>query len=93
MKSGWVQRGLLAPCRQRFDPSNLLPLKSNEIKNQALALIKGSGKEWTTKEISQTIGCNQEHARRRLLSLLTENKIARRKLPSTGGRPVYAYTE
>jgi len=75
------------------DPSDLLPLKSNEIKNQALALIQGSGRQWTTKEISQTIGCNREHARRILQLLLLEDKVSRRKLPSTGGRPVYAYTE
>ena len=75
------------------DPSDLLPLKSNEIKNQALALIQGSGRQWTTKEISQTIGCNREHAHRILQLLLLEDKVSRRKLPSTGGRPVYAYTE
>ena len=75
------------------DPSDLLPLKSNEIKNQALALIQGSGRQWTTKEISQTIGCNQEHARRTLQLLLTEDKVSRRKLPPTGGRPLYAYGE
>ena len=69
------------------DPSDLLPLKSN------LALIQGSGRQWTTKEISQTIGCNREHARRILQLLLLEDKVSRRKLPSTGGRPVYAYTE
>ena len=75
------------------DPSDLLPLKSNEIKNQALALIQGSGRQWTTKEISQIIGCNREHARRILQLLLLEDKVSRRKLPSTGGRPMYAYTE
>jgi len=75
------------------DPSDLLPLKSNEIKNQALALIQGSGRQWTTKEISQTIGCNREHARRILQLLLLEDKVSRRKLSSTGGRGVYAYTE
>ena len=75
------------------DPSDLLPLKSNEIKNRALALIQGSGKQWTAKEISQTIGCSQEHARRTLQSLLTEEEVSRRKLPSTGGRPLYAYAE
>ena len=75
------------------DPSDLLPLKSNEIKNQSLDLIKGSGKQWTTKEISKAIGCNQEHARRTLQSLLKEDKVLRRKLPSTGGRPLYTYAE
>ena len=76
-----------------IDPSNLLPLRSNEIKTRALVLIKGSGKEWTTKEISQALACNHEHARRTLQRLLTEEKISRRKLPSTGGRPIYAYAE
>ena len=75
------------------DPSDLLPLKAIAIKEQALSLIVGSGKQWTTKEISQHTGCNQEHARRTLQSLLTENQIAMHKLPSTGGRPLYAYTE
>ena len=76
-----------------IDPSNLLPLRSSEIKTRALILIKGSGKEWTTKEISQALACNHEHARRTLQRLLTEEKISRRKLPSTGGRPIYAYAE
>ena len=49
--------------------------------------------EWTTKEINQDFACIQEHARRTLLSLLTEDKISRRKILSTGGRPVYVYTE
>ena len=75
------------------DPSDLLPLKAVAIKEQALALIIGSGKKWTGKEISQSIGCNQEHARRTLQSLMTENKITRHKIPSAGGRPLYAYAE
>ena len=58
----------LVGCREDYphrfvsvvDPSDLLPLTSNEIKNQALALIKGSGKWWITKDISQTLGCNHE---------------------------------
>ena len=75
------------------NPSDLLPLNSNDIKNRALTLIKGNGKELTIKEISHALSCNEEHARRTLLLLLTEDKISRRKLPSTGGRPVYAYTE
>ena len=75
------------------DPSDLLPLKAIAIKEQALALIIGSGKKWTGKEISQAIGCNQEHARRTLQSLMTENKITRHKIPSAGGRPLYAYAE
>ena len=45
------------------------------------------------KDISQAINCNHEHARRTLQSLMIEHQIARRKLPSTGGRPLYAYTE
>ena len=63
------------------------------VKEQALALIVGSGKQWTIKDISQTISCNEEHARRTLQSLMSEHQIARHKLPSTGGRPLYAYTE
>ena len=75
------------------DPSDLLPLKAVAVKEQALALIVGSGKQWTIKDISQAINCNHEHARRTLQSLLSQHQIARRKLPSTGGRPLYAYTE
>ena len=75
------------------DPSDLLPLKAVAVKEQALALIVGSGKQWTIKDISQAINCNHEHARRTLQSLMSEHQIARRKLPSTGGRPLYAYTE
>ena len=75
------------------DPLDLLPLKAIAIKEQALALIIGSGKKWTGKEISQSIGCNQEHARRTLQSLMTENKITRHKIPSAVGRPLYAYAE
>ena len=75
------------------NPSDLLPLKAISVKEQALALIVGSGRQWTIKDISQAIGCNQEHARRTLQSLMTENQIARHKLRSTGGRPLYAYTE
>ena len=75
------------------DPSDLLSLRSNEIKTRALALFKGSGKEWTTKEISQALACNHEHARRTLQRLLMEDKVSRRKLPSTGRRPLYAYAE
>ena len=75
------------------DPSDLLPLKAVAIKEQALALIIGSGKKWTDKEISQAIACNKEHARRTLQSLLLENKITRHKIPSAGGRPRYAYAE
>ena len=75
------------------DPSDLLPLKAVAVKEQALALIVGSGKQWTIKDISQAIACNQEHARRTLQSLMTENKIGRQKLPSTGGHPLYVYTE
>ena len=75
------------------DPSDLLPLKAVAVKEHALALIVGSGKQWTIKDISQAINCNHEHARRTLQSLLSQHQIARRKLPSTGGRPLYAYTE
>tara|TARA_Y100001954_G_scaffold86853_1_gene95232 strand:+ start:426 stop:1571 length:1146 start_codon:yes stop_codon:yes gene_type:complete len=75
------------------DPSDLLPLKAVAIKEQALALVIGSGKKWTGKEISQAIGCNEEHARRTLQSLLLENKITRHKIPSAGGRPRYAYAK
>ncbi|MDC3185896.1 hypothetical protein OBA47_01510 [bacterium] len=75
------------------DPSDLLPLKAIAIKEQALSLIVGSGKQWTCKDISQQTGCNQEHARRMSQSLLTENQIARHKLTSTGSRPLYAYAE
>ncbi|WP_186497283.1 AAA family ATPase [Synechococcus sp. TAK9802] len=75
------------------DPSDLLPLKAVAVKEQALALIVGSGKQWTIKDISQGINCNHEHARRTMQSLWCEHQIARRKLPSTGGRPLYAYTE
>ena len=42
---------------------------------------------------SQAIGCNQEHARRTLQSLLTEDKVSRCKLTPTGGRPLYACAE
>ena len=55
--------------------------------------INIGGKQWTIKDISQAINCNHEHARRTLQSLMSEHQIARRKLPSTGGRPLYAYTE
>ena len=75
------------------DPSDLLPLRAVAVKEQALALIINSGKQWTIKDISQAINCNHEHARRTLQSLLSQHQIARRKLPSTGGRPLYAYTE
>ena len=75
------------------DPSDLLPLKAVAVKEQALALIVGSGKQWTIKDISQAVNCNNEHARRTMQSLWCEHQIARRKLPSTGGRPLYAYTE
>ena len=75
------------------DPSDLLPLRAVAVKEQALALIINSGKQWTIKDISQAINCNHEHARRTLQSLLSQRQIARRKLPSTGGRPLYAYTE
>ena len=75
------------------DPSDLLRLKAVAVKEQALALIVGSGKQWTIKDISQAIACNQEHARRTLQSLMSEHQIARHKLPSTGSRPLYAYTE
>ena len=75
------------------DPSDLLPLRAVAVKEQALALIINSGKQWTIKDISQAINCNHEHARRTLQSLMSEHQIARRKLPSTGGRPLYAYTE
>ena len=72
---------------------DLLPLKAVAVKEQALALIVGSGKQWTIKDISQAVNCNNEHARRTMQSLWCEHQIARRKLPSTGGRPLYAYTE
>ena len=95
--TAWNLDGCKGDYSQRIvsvaDPSDLLPLKSNDIKNRALALTKGSSKEWTIKGISQDLACNQEHARRTLPLLLTEDKVSRRKLPSTGGRPVYANTE
>ena len=75
------------------DLSDLLPLKAVAIKEHSLALIVGSGKRWKIKDISQAINCNQEHARRKLQSLMTENQIAKHKLRSTRGHFLYAYKE
>ena len=97
LDTAWNLDGCKEDFSHRFvsvvDPSDLLPLKAIAVKEEALALIVGSGKQWTIKDISQAIGCNQEHVRRTLQSPMPENKIVRHKLLSTVNHPLYAYTE
>jgi predicted transcriptional regulator len=55
--------------------------------------MSGSDRLWKVQDIQRELGCAERHAYRVLKGLYVEDKITRKTLASTGGRPRYAYAE
>ena len=73
--------------------ADVTPKQRRQFAEQVLALMAGSDREWTVEDIQRELSCAERHAYRVLKGLFVEDKITRRTLPSTGGRPRYAYAE
>ena len=73
--------------------ADVTPKQRRQFAEQVLALMAGSDREWTVEDIQRELSCAERHAYRVLKGLFVEDKITRRSLPSTGGRPKYVYAE
>jgi len=73
--------------------ADVTPKQRRQFAEQVLTLVAGSDREWTVEDIQRELSCAERHAYRVLKGLFVEDKIARRTLSSTGGRPKYAYAE
>ena len=73
--------------------TDMTPKQRRQFADQALELMAGSDRCWKVEDIQQELGCAKRHAYRVLKDLFQEEKITRRTLPSTGGRPRYVYVD
>jgi len=73
--------------------ADVTPKQRRQFAEQVLALMAGSDREWTVEDIQRKLSCAERHAYRVLKGLFVEDKITRRTLPSTCGRPKYVYAE
>ena len=73
--------------------ADVTPKQRRQFAEQVLTLVAGSDREWTVEDIQRELSCAERHAYRVLKGLFVEDKIARRTLSSTGGRPKYVYAE
>ena len=73
--------------------ADVTPKQRRQFAEQVLALMAGSDREWTVEDIQRKLSCAERHAYRVLKGLFVEDKITRRTLSSTGGRPKYVYAE
>ena len=73
--------------------ADVTPKQRRQFAEKILVLMEGSGRYWTVEDIQRELGCAERHAYRVLKGLYVEDKITRRTLPSTGGRPKYVYAE
>ncbi|WP_413744433.1 AAA family ATPase [Synechococcus sp. MIT S9451] len=73
--------------------AGMTPTQRSQFADQALKLMEGSDRLWKVEDIRRELGCAERHAYRVLKGLYVEDKISRQTLPSTGGRPRYAYAE
>ena len=72
---------------------DMTPKQRSQFAEKALALMAGSDRYWKVEDIQRELGCARRYAYRVLKGLYVEDKITRRTLASTGGRPRYAYAE
>ena len=73
--------------------ADMTPKQRSQFAEQALELMAGSDRFWEVEDIQGELGCAKRHAYRVMKGLYIEDKITRQTLPSTGGRPRYAYAE
>jgi hypothetical protein len=73
--------------------ADVAPKQRSQFAEQALELMSGSDRLWKVQDIQRELGCAERHAYRVLKGLYVEDKITRKTLASTGGRPRYAYAE